>query len=102
MTAVESGITIRRSESTVVCGMYVPRSAICASAPESSCQTCRSSGSAAHTVPTVMMPCSSSTTTATQLASRRIHSTCSREDVGCTGTTSAPTAHRAWLNTVHS
>lgn len=82
MTAVESGSTIRRIDSTVVTGTDRPASARSASAPASSCQTCRRDGSVAHTEPTVMMPCSSSTTTATQPASRRIHATCSCEEVG--------------------
>lgn len=97
-----SGSTIRRSDSTVVYGTGAPRAMRSAKAPASSCQTCRSRGSRAHTVPTVMAPCSSSTTTATQPASRRIHSTCSRAEAGRTGTTSAPTAHSAWAGTVHS
>ncbi|MEY9484569.1 hypothetical protein RKD26_000363 [Streptomyces calvus] len=82
MTAVESGSTSRRIESTVAVGMYAPRSTSRSSAPASNCQTCRSSGSAVHTEPTVITPCSSSTSTATHPESRRIHSTWSREDVG--------------------
>ncbi len=82
MTAVESGSTIRRNESTVVAGTGRPRSTSALSAPVSNCQTWRSRGSEAHTDPTVITPCSSSTSTATESESLRIHSTCSCEDVG--------------------
>ncbi len=73
---------MRRIESTVSYGRNSPRALSVSSAPASSCQTCRSEGSCAHTEPTVITLCSSSTTTATQPASRRIHSTWSREEVG--------------------
>lgn len=82
MTAVESGSTMRRSESTVVVEIARPRSTSPARAPASNCQTWRSDGSDAHAEPTVMMPCSSSTTTATQPASWRIQATCSCDEAG--------------------
>ncbi len=86
---------MRRRESTEADGRRAPRCTSVSSAPASSCQTWRSAGNDAHTEPTVITPCSSSTSTPTQRASRRIHSTWSREEVGWTGTTSAPTVHRA-------
>lgn len=82
ITAVESGMTMRRSESTVASGTSRPASTRWGRDSVSNCQTCRSSGSLAHTEPTVITPGSSSTTTPTQAASRRIHSIWSRDDVG--------------------
>lgn len=68
----------------------------------SSCQIRENSGSPSHTAATVMAWPSSSTTTAETWVSRRIQRTWSVDDVGYTGTTRAPTVHRANANSVHS